>query len=239
MSIWRKLLREYSLWREYPPDRLRWMFSERRNALRTKTFFLGGTGYPYFLHAYNHTWANERAVEVPVVRAFLGSANPASVLEVGNVLSHYFDLGHTVLDKRERCLYRPVINADLLAFDPPRRFDPIVSISTLEHVGWDEVPRSEAAVEVGFQKLRALLSPGGRALVTVPVGYNRHLDGLLPALTRDGGTLQCLKRISGDNRWAEVDIVEALKCKYGEPFGGANSVVFVRMNADGSQPAAY
>lgn len=230
MNLYNRMLREYALWREYRADRLRWWWRERRNPLRWKTFRLADEEYPYFLHPYNHTWANERAVEIPVVRRFLGSTAPSSILEVGNVLSHYFDWEHTVIDKYERCGYRSVFNEDLLTFNSKRRFDRVVSISTLEHIGWDEAPRNEKKVILAFDKIRSLLAIGGRALVTVPTGYNRFLDQRMHDLEKDGAELRCLKRISGDNQWVETELDEALRCSYGTPFMNANAVVFVYVN---------
>ncbi|HAL04611.1 MAG TPA: hypothetical protein DCP58_05820, partial [Verrucomicrobiales bacterium] len=55
-----------------------------------------------FYHGYNMTWANERAVEVPIAREYLGRHTGQRVLEVGNVLSHYGDVDHVVLDKYEQ-----------------------------------------------------------------------------------------------------------------------------------------
>ncbi|MBN1425289.1 class I SAM-dependent methyltransferase [Candidatus Fermentibacteria bacterium] len=221
---------EFKLWRRCFSDRIRWTIREHRNPLRTRTFHLGGREYPYFFHPYNHTWANERAVEIPYVREFLGKASPSTTLEVGNVLSHYFDIGHTVIDKWERCTYRPVLNQDLLAFRPGRRFDVIVSISTIEHVGWDERPRQQESVITALRKVQALLTPDGKALVTIPVGYNQYLDQKLPDVLSETVSVECLKRISRDNEWVEVDLVESLACKYDTPFRNANSVVFLRMS---------
>ena len=236
MNIWHIALRERALWRQYPKDRLRWLIREHRNALRARTFRLGDVEYPYFLHPYNHTWANERAVELPVALSFLSSATPSMTLEIGNVLSHYIDFEHTVLDKCERCWYRPILNEDLLEFTPKQRFDFIVSISTIEHIGWDSSrygdarPRDEAAVMRALQKLQSLLTPGGKCLVTVPVGYNHYLDRHMPELISDGIRSQSLKRISDDNQWVEVDLRQALTSKYGEPYKNANAVVFLHLS---------
>lgn len=226
MTVWQKAQRQYSHWRQYPKDHLRWLTDFRRTPLKTATFRLGGTEYPYYLHPYNHTWSNERVVEISVVRPILSSVHPTAVLEVGNVMSHYFDCGHTVIDKWERCRYRPVTNSDLLEFHPPRQFELVVSISTIEHVGWDESPRKETSVIAALHSLRSLLTPTGKAVITIPVGYNHYLDRMLPTLVGDLLSVQCLKRLSCENQWSEVDLDAALRCKYGEPFPNANAVVF-------------
>ncbi len=65
-------------------------------------FEFDGKSLSLFYHHYNMTWANERAVEVPIAADFLRRSAGKRVLEVGNVLSHYGDVDHTILDKYER-----------------------------------------------------------------------------------------------------------------------------------------
>src|SRR5439155_26790749 len=57
--------------------------------------------YQYFYHPYNQTYCNERAVEIPIVWPLVRSVPPERVLEVGNVLSHYFPTRHAIIDKFE------------------------------------------------------------------------------------------------------------------------------------------
>jgi hypothetical protein len=59
-----------------------------------------------------------------------------NILEIGNVLSHYFPVNHDIVDKYEKA--DGVINQDVVHFYSPKKYDLIVSVSTLEHVGWDE-----------------------------------------------------------------------------------------------------
>ena len=54
------------------------------------SFVLGGRRYRYLWHPYMATWRTERAVEVPVAWDRVRNTDPASTLEIGNVLSHYF-----------------------------------------------------------------------------------------------------------------------------------------------------
>ncbi len=231
MGIKQSALRELALWQHYPQDRLRWLWG-RCSPLRHKTFRLGNREYRYFLHPYNHTWANERAVEIPVARSFLGTTAPSSTLEIGNVLSHYGETEHTVVDKVERCRFRRVLNQDLLEYEPQQKFECVVAISTIEHIGWEisrygHSARDEGAVIRALDKLRALLRPGGRALVTVPMGYNLFLDQQLPDLVGDRLSARFMKRVSGANEWVEVNLREALACKYGKPHRNANAVGFL------------
>ncbi len=104
-------------------------------------FFLNNKKYALFYNEYNTTWDNERCVEVPVINniinEFLKNKNK-KILEIGNVLSNYFKKQWDILDKYEKGF--GVINKDILNFNPNVKYDLIVSISTLEHIGFDDFP---------------------------------------------------------------------------------------------------
>jgi hypothetical protein len=84
----------------------------------SRTFTFQGEVYRYFYHPYNITWRNERAVEVPIVWKIVNKYVGRNVLEVGNVLSHYFPVHHDVLDKYEKA--KGVINEDVVEFSPAK-----------------------------------------------------------------------------------------------------------------------
>lgn len=152
---------------------------------------------PYHAARYNTTWTNERTVELPIAQRALQTRPGARMLELGNVFAHYGVTGHVVIDKYERA--PGVVNRDVLEFDDPDRFDVIVSISTLEHVGFEEeVPEPDKPARV-MAHLARLLRPGGRAVVTFPFGYNPGLG----ALVADGdprlGELRFLRRRTRSN----------------------------------------
>ena len=144
---------------------------------RRKRFRLGDTDLPYFVHPYNATWRSERAVEIPIALRFLHGRDPKRGVEIGNVLSYYSSPEHEVVDKYER--EEGVRNIDVIDYSPASPLDWIVSVSTLEHVGWDEVPREPAKVREAISHLRRQLAPGGAMLVTCPRGYNAYLDAAI------------------------------------------------------------
>jgi len=151
-----------------------------RLAIGKKQFLLWGESRNYFLHRYNTTWRNERAVEMSAVSAFLNENPNGSLLEFGNVLDHYQlrkpDVIVDLYEKGER-----ITNCDIVDFSTNRRFDLIVSISTLEHVGWDEWPQSSTKTKQAFDVLTALLAPGGKMFITTPTGHNPYLDEIIRA----------------------------------------------------------
>lgn len=186
------------------------------------TFRFQGSEYRYFRHPYNATWQNERAVEVPIVRRAIDDAGDARVLEVGNVLGNYAGHDHDVVDK-----YEPganILNFDILEFRAKQPYDLIVSISTLEHVGWDDGESDPRKIPRAVGHLRSLLAPGGRAIVTLPLGYNRYLDELLRAGESGFDREHCLLRIAR-TRWCEVTRAGLGRPIYGKPFPGANGLV--------------
>jgi len=188
------------------------------------SFVLGGKRYRYLWHPYMATWRTERAVEVPVAWDRVRNTDPASTLEIGNVLSHYFPTTHTVVDKYERA--PGVINEDVVSFSPHRRYDLIVSVSTLEHVGWDEKPKDPAKVLRAIDRLRGLLTDTGELMFTVPKDWHRDLDRHLSEGDIPLAEHRCLKRISADGRWAEVDCRALEEVRYDTPFPYANGVTF-------------
>jgi hypothetical protein len=99
-------------------------------------------------------------------------------------------------------------------FQPGKLYDLIVSISTLEHVGWDEEPRDPPKFLRGVEHLTTLLAPGGKMLVTLPIDYNMALDGFLKEGRVPFTSIAYLKRISDDNQWREASWGEVQDDKY-------------------------
>lgn len=205
-----------------------------RNALKTiyfraspaGTFNFNGKALKYFRHNYNLAYDNERTVEVAVVSAFLKSlGTQARILEVGNVLTHYGfrNAVRDVLDKYDPAQY--VINEDVICFRPAKKYDAIISISTLEHVGWDEEVRDPVKIITAVRNLSEnCLAPGGCMLVTIPLGYNTYFDDQLAEDARYFTEKYFLKRISSDNKWLQVDYSEVVGSKFGQPFNNANAI---------------
>jgi len=194
-----------------------------------RTFKFQGKTYRYFYHRYNRTWKNERAAEIPIIWNIVKRYKERNILEIGNVLSHYFPVNHDIVDKYEKA--DGVINQDVVHFYSPKKYDLIVSVSTLEHVGWDEDLSSHKTLNdpkkilQAIENLKGLLAPKGKIIITLPLWYNPELDKLL----RDGRIqftrLFYLKRISKDNRWIEVYWKDLQNARYNTPFYAANGLV--------------
>ena len=184
-------------------------------------FDFNGRKYRYFYHPYNNTWRNERCVEVPIAWEEVRGAYAAGkrVLEVGNVLSHYFSIKHDVLDKYEKA--PGVKNEDVVDFKAAVLYDLIVSISTMEHVGYDETPKEEGKPLLAFDNLWKNLSPDGKMLFTFGMGYNTAMDRLALNGKPDFVQWSFLKR-DRKTRWSQASLEEATGAKFNSPYPFAN-----------------
>lgn len=187
---------------------------------RRRTFCLDDRRYRYAIHLRLSTFRNERAVEIPIALQMF-SLN-GEVLEVGNVLSQYIQFSHDVVDRYEKG--PGVQNVDIVDYRPDKRYDLIVSVSTLEHVGWDEVPRNPEKIVSAVSNMESLLKPRGRMIVTMPLGYNTWMDGCLRDGTLGFSSTLYMTRVSRMNDWVQVAPAEALGQKYDGRYPCANAI---------------
>ena len=193
--------------------------------VKEQSFSSRGKRYRYFYHPYNHTWVNERAIEIPLVVARL-KEKEGSVLEIGNVLRSYFPLKHTVIDKYEQGEH--IINEDAVDFKLKKKYDMIVSISTLEHVGWDEQKKDAEKIPRTIEHLRKHLSKKGKLIITVPLGYNPFLDAHI-SHQRIPGTISFFKR-GWFGIWKEVAYPQGKNWRY-DGMIAARYLAFIEINA--------
>jgi len=215
-------------------DRLVSDIKLRSTRKKDSRFVFEGAEYEYLYHDYNKTWACERAVEVPIIWRIVRAHQSKQILEVGNVLSHYFDTQHVIVDKYEKG--PGVLNEDILDYSPTTRFDLVVSISTVEHIGWSTMhgPRDPPLAIRALDKMSSLLRPSGELWFTIPMGYNSFLDGMVKSRNLGLSRMYFMKRISGDNVWIQCNLEDAVGQQYGgfklrwtdsPPFPKANAIL--------------
>jgi hypothetical protein len=201
-------------------------------ALPKRTFAFRKQQLEYFYHAYNMTWATERCIEVPIAREFLKHADPSETLEIGNVLSHYGPVEHDILDKFESG--RGIMNQDILTFKPPRKYRLILSVSTFEHIGFDDDvgEGSREKILKAIHRCREFLQPQGHFVLTVPIGYNPDMDGIITEGALDSQREDYFKR-SGPRVWKPTSKAEALTCRYRKPYPYANALLVAEIGPAG------
>lgn len=190
---------------------------------RRKNFLFQGREIKYFNHWYNNTYLNERTVEIPIIYDLVRRYKDKNMLEIGNVLSHYFTADWDIVDKYEKA--KRVINEDIMDFKPQKKYDFIVSVSTFEHIGRDEECKDDnKAVDAIRHVKDNFLTAGGIFIMTVPIGCNSAIDKKLLSGESGFDKIYYLKRTSADNRWQECKIEDALTAKYNSPYKWANVI---------------
>ncbi|MFC1539673.1 SAM-dependent methyltransferase [Candidatus Latescibacterota bacterium] len=194
-----------------------------------RTFTFKNKTYSYFYHRYNFTWDNERSVEIPIVMKQLAMNKDKNVLEMGNVLSHYFSPEWDILDKFDTG--PGVISKDIIDFIPENKYDLVVSISTLEHVGFDDDVKNPEKILETMKKLKQnCLKPDGRMIFTMPLGYNQYMDEKLFDSSLGFDTMSFMKRIS-KNEWCELPKDELGVVSYADEYIEANAIVVAEYNS--------
>jgi hypothetical protein len=194
------------------------------------TFSFRGSSYRYLFHPYNGSWKNERVVEMPILFEFIEGIPDTEILEVGNVSWHYRrSRRHEVVDKYE--VGSGVRNTDVVDLVGPARYRRIVSISTLEHVGYDESPKDPGKIARSVKALSGLLVPGGEALITIPIGYNPLLDADLRAGAHDFDEVAFLRKDETGWRWREASGEECWGAPYRDYMAYALAVCYIRKPA--------
>jgi SAM-dependent methyltransferase len=190
-------------------------------------FKVDGKIYQYFINQYDNAVNGERVVEISFTIDFLkkNKYEEKKVLEVGNVLSHYIWFKHKIVDKYEKETY--VDNVDIVDFNPGEKYDIIISISTVEHIGYDEPIKENGKSKKAIQKIIDLLDNNGIALITVPLGYNPEIDSIIKNNEIEISKGYFLKRISRLNLWRETNMEEAMNYKYNQKYPYANAVAFL------------
>lgn len=192
---------------------LRQTFMPRR---QLQTFNFNGETYRYFDHPYNWTWLNERCVEIPIALRAIQGIHPGRVLEVGNVLSHYVDVQHRVIDK-----YEGPEKLDVVELTERNRYDRIISVSTFEHIGFDEPEIDPTKIHRAVEACLRALRPTGFLLFTVPTGYNKDADYIAEELPA-----QYLLRVDR-SEWHQI-ANRRRYFSYGWPYPYANQLTVVQ-----------
>ena len=209
-----------------------------------KNFKFADMTLEYLRHSYNDTDKNMRTVEVPIIKALIAKFDkyfsPIIVhkLEIGNVLSHYFYTYHKVLDRDEKIFRRGLevrIKEDLMSYQPEEKFDLIVSISTIEHIGFGKYRKFGEKEYTTFEiisKIKDLLNPKGVAFITLPVGYNPNIDRWLLEGHIGANQVGCMHRISDDNQWEQCSLSTAYETDKHRPkdYPWSTGMVVLRIN---------
>jgi|GEM_PF-1052505 len=236
----------------------------------TRTFTFKGKELYYNRIKFNNP--TERAVEISIAFDFIANLkNPQKILEIGNVLSHYENSlsenigirSRRIVDKFEVDL--GVENQDLMSLPSAEKYDAIVSISSVEHVGQKDDPSGGYGEQIedrdlegplkAIAKIYDLLASDGKALITVPFGKltdaewyiqfsQEYLDVLwkkygIPKDAISASYLKLIDRETVDEKhymlWKEVNALELSDSEYGWPWSQANGIAVIELTKVSSE----
>jgi hypothetical protein len=197
-------------------------------------FVLNGEKYKMFCHNYNCGWPparmTERSVEMALADHWLRE-HEEDAIEVGAVTPYYWPrrVKHVVDPYDEHAL---VSHRDSL-FNTSLEGRPVLSISTIEHIGIEEYGQKEDP-HLTILALQKILAESPAFLVTAPLGYNKILDSYLFSeyINFTNVKTSFLAREVRDNAWSQVDQSVAAGVPYGsrdytKPRSCANAIVIL------------
>lgn len=199
-------------------------FSPLVKLRKQDSFMFGDRKLEYCYTKKGAAWTNERVIEIPIIKLLLKQYKNKRILEIGNVMCNFDKIKSIVVDKYEKA--KGVINHDIIDYKPKEKFDVVFSISTLEHVGWDDIPRKQENFLKGIKNIKQnCLKKNAELIFTMPIGYNTYLDNLLKNNKIKINKQYYFKRLSLNNKWIETGKKQALKQKYGLPYECANALL--------------
>lgn len=164
-------------------------------------FSLSGKKYSLFQHSINcgyfQTRMTERSVELALAQAYVDECN-GSIAEIGAVTPYYFfsDKITEIIDPTD--IHKRAIPKSIFACDLKGKN--VLSISTVEHIGTSDFGMHES--ENAIDAIDKILAESNSCLITVPLGYNKLLDGWVME-NHKNGMVSILRRFV-NNHWEEI-----------------------------------
>lgn len=180
-----------------------------------------------FKHPYNRTSLNERIIEIPIFQHIIQKYTNAKILEVGAVMQHYQSINWPVIDKFE--VGKAIINCDILNYQTTQKFDLIISISTIEHLGLDDDEIDPNKPINAIKYLQSLLKPNGLLYISLPSGYNTALDTYLQNEGISSKNIDLFQRSSWSNNWVQIYATKIPSIKFGYPYNNANMIMILKI----------
>ncbi|MDZ5606268.1 glycosyltransferase [Bacillus pseudomycoides] len=203
---------------------------------------------------------SERCIEVPIGIDFLIKHKFSRVLEVGNVLQSYLQepITRDIVDKFE--VSSGVLNVDLMEYNPTEKYDAIISVSTVEHIGQlkdptgsygeEDISRDKEGPLKAIIKIYNLLKKDGHALITVPFGKLMDLGWLIQfddlymqlltkkyKMPEDELTIRYYKKVDMETTWTNPRQIwshcskeELINTIFSSPFPGSNGIAVLEIN---------
>jgi hypothetical protein len=158
---------------------------------------------------YNSPKDNERKAELPIGAWFLKKYDH-DVIEIGEVMNSHIDCKHTIYDLRNEMPGTIVKDAREIDYTGKN----VLSISTIEHIGSDDV-----------DLIKRIQTESNNYLITFPVGFARDFE---QRLVESGIDYFIIERSSdGVNDWTQVTNKDFSLYNYNSPYAAGNAIVVI------------
>jgi glycosyltransferase involved in cell wall biosynthesis len=145
-----------------------------------------------------------RTFELSTITAALDQHDdPQRVIEIGNVLSHHQRVEHSVLDPYELAP-AATWNEDLMRFTPPFSPTLVVSVSAFGPLAYGVGRRKPGRLHRAVRRIISWLAPGGRLLLTLPVGQDPVIADFLESPDRHVTSIRRMRRSHDSEEWEEL-----------------------------------
>jgi len=183
--------------------------------------------YNYCRSFSRYSFSTERTIEIPIILAELNQN--MKILEVGNVLHRHCNYKRDVVDKYEKG--NNILNCDIIEFHSTEKYDRVVSISTLEHIGFDENIIDPDKTIHAVKKMIALTKPKGKVIISVPLGHNPYMDKHVAEHKIPYTSIALMER-TNKYTWIEIeyDPNREYICDYPYPLG--NSIAILKIEVE-------
>lgn len=191
--------------------------------LEAMYFTFNNHTYGYF-PAFGPSGLNERIIEIPIAYEYANIFSGKKILEVGKVLSTYMQIDCDMVDLTEKA--PGVLNIDIMDYLPDKKYDLILCLSTIEHIGYGDYDKEINPNKClkAINHMIELLSQNGLLVTTAPIGWNPTFDEALVQKSLPFTEIYYMKRKSR-GIWYQTDYLKAINSRYGYPFPYANALM--------------
>jgi hypothetical protein len=185
------------------------------------TFKVNNVELSYCHHPYNQSYRNERTIEIPLGAYALNRLKElGETVELGAVMGFYQEIDHIMIDLYE-VGHDKILNKNYLdCYDLKGKN--LLSISTIEHIGWEEHGRTSYIGEnMAAEAFDKAISESPYYFITTPVGAHPKLD---KHIAKSNTFRVIMKRPMDRNIWVQHHDPNDFMFNYGHHVGSALAI---------------
>jgi len=113
----------------------------------------------------------------------------------------------------------------IFTYKSKKKFDRIISISTFEHIGFDEEKKDPKKAINAIKHVQSMLAKRGKCVISVPTRYNVDLDYYFREYAIQYPARVAFYMRTSETKWMLSSREKVLKQQYGSPYPCANGLI--------------